>query len=313
MLRWGVIGAGRIAGRALAPAMRAAGHDIAMVGSRSPARAREFASVHGARDHCGSYEGVLEADDVDAVYIGLPNDLHEPWTVAALQAGKHVLCEKPLALDAAAVGRMAAVAADTGMCLAEAAMWRYHPRTVAVLQLLAEGGLGTVRLVHSSFAFRLDDLTDIRANPAQGGGALLDLGFYGVTASRWLVGEEPSAVTAQQIPLPTGVDGTTAATLAFPSGALASVHASFTAAHHEVVNVVGADGRLHLERAFTASTPHDAVLVRDGAAVGSWRADPYECMLRAFADAVGGRPALLGTDDALATAAVLDRIRTAAS
>jgi xylose dehydrogenase (NAD/NADP) len=312
MLRWGILGPGAIAGKALAPAMRAAGHDIAVVGSRSLTRAQSFAANHGVRRARGSYGEVLDADDVDAVYISLPNDLHEEWCVAALEAGKHVLCEKPLSTDAASAGRVAAASAEHGRILMEAVMTWFHPRTTALLETIRSGGIGEVRLVHSSFAFRLRDPHNYRARPESGGGALLDIGLYGVATSRWLAGSEPDGVRAVQRRWPTGIDGTTAAVLHFPSGPIATVHASFDAAPHQTVEVIGTEATLRLPHAFTAGADDDAVLLRDGEVAGTWRTDPYEEMVVAFAEAVDGKPSPLPIDDAVATAEVLDRIRTSA-
>ncbi len=313
MLRWGILGPGNIAAKRVAPAMRAAGHDLACIGSRSLTRAQAFAANHGVRRARGSYAEVLEADDVDAVYVSLPNDVHEEWTIAALEAGKHVLCEKPLSLDAASAGRMAASSAEHGRLLMEAGMWRFHPRTAATFEVLRERRIGDLRLVHAAFAFRMRNAENYRALLQHGGGALLDIGYYGVTAARWFAGDEPDAVRAVQRRWPGGVDGTTFALLSFPAGATASIQASFDSARHEVVDLVGTDGTLRLPRTFTAHADFDAPLLVDGEPLATWRADPYREMVAAFADAVaGGGPAPLPLDDSVATAEVLDRIRTAA-
>lgn len=312
MMRWGILGPGGIANGALAPAMRAAGHDLAVVGSRSLTRAQAFAANHGVRRARGSYAEVLEARDVDAVYIALPNDGHEPWAVAALEAGKHVLCEKPLAPDAAAAGRMAAASAASGYLLMEAVMARFHPRTRALLDIVGDGGIGRLRTIWASFAFPMTDPANFRAAAAIGGGALLDVGVYGVSMSRWLAAEEPDTVRTLRRVWPTGVDATTIALLGFPSGATASVHASFETAQHQTLEVVGTEGTLRVPHPFTAGPDHDAEILRDAQVVGSWRANPYQEMVEAFAAAAaGGRPSPLPVTDAVATATVLDAIRDA--
>ncbi|MFO8075100.1 MAG: Gfo/Idh/MocA family protein [Actinomycetota bacterium] len=312
MLRWGVLGPGAVAAAKLAPAMLAVGHDLAAVGSRSRTRAQAFAASHGFRRARGSYREVVEADDVDAVYLALPNDLHEPWAVAALEAGKHVLCEKPLALDAAAAQRMAAASARSGRVLMEAVMARFHPRTEAWLQTLAEGVIGPVQTIHAAFGTIMGDALNYRARPEQGGGALLDLGVYGVAASRWGAGEEPEGVTALWRRWDSGVDGATAAVLAFPGGALATIVASFDTARHDLLTIAGPRGTLEVPQAFTASDEAEAALLRDGRVVGAWRANPYERMLAHFAEVCGGAPPTLPVEDALASAVVLDRIAEAA-
>jgi predicted dehydrogenase len=312
VLRWGILGPGAIAGGALAPAMRAVGDDLAVVGSRSLARARAFAANHGVRRARGSYAEVVEAADVDAVYVALPNDLHEEWTIAALEAGKHVLCEKPLSTDAASAGRMAAASASHGRVLMEALMTWFHPRTAAALEIVRNGDIGEVRHVDASFGFRLREPENYRTRPENGGGALLDVGVYTVASARWMAAGEPDGVRAVRRRWGTGVDGTTSALLTFPSGAVASVMASFDTAPHQRLEVVGTEGVLTLPRAYTASDSEDAVILRDGEPIGSWRADPYEATLAAFAKAVDGGTPALPVDDAVATAEVLDRIRAAA-
>jgi predicted dehydrogenase len=313
LLRWGLLGTARITQNALAPAMRKAGHDLAVVGSRSLPRARAFAASNGVRRGCGSYEEVVTADDVDAVYVALPNDAHEEWTIAALRAGKHVLCEKPLSTDAASAGRMAAAAVTSGRVLMEAVMTRFHPRTVALLELVHSGELGSLRLLHATFAFPMRRPGDYRSHPQRGGGALLDVGIYGVAMARWLVSEEPDGVQAVTRRWATGVDGTTSALLSFPGGAVASIDASFDTAQQQALQLVGTEGTLRVPSPFGASPDVDAVILRGDEVVGSWRADHYERMVSAFADAAAtGSTAPLPADDAVATATVLDAIRKAA-
>lgn len=312
MLRWGILGPGGIAAKALAPAMREAGHDLACVGSRSLTRAQAFAANHGVRRARGSYEEVITAEDVDAVYVCLPNDLHERWSIAALEAGKHVLCEKPLSLDAAGAGRMAAASAEHGPMLMEAGMWWFHPRTAAALQAVREERIGQLRHINAVFSYRLLDAENFRAQPQHGGGALLDIGYYGVTAARWFAGQEPDAIRALQRTWSSRVDGTTTAIMSFPNGPTASINASFDAVHQQIVELVGTDGVLRLPHAFNVAGTSVPMLL-DDEPVASFAADPYVEMILAFADAVdAGRPAPLPIDDSVATAEVLDRIRIAA-
>jgi len=314
LIRWGVLGAARIADSAVVPAIRAAGQEVAVIGSRSLERARAFAGRHSIAKAVGSYEDVVTDDAVDAVYVALPNDLHEPWATAALSAGRHVLCEKPLATDAAGARRMAAAATVSGALLMEAVMARFHPRTTALLDLVGSGELGAIRTVTASFGFRMDRPDDYRAHPEQGGGALLDVGVYGVSMSRWVAREEPANVRGLAGFLPTGADAWTSALLGFPSGAVAGVHASFLTAPYQLVEVVGSTTSVLVPEPFTAGRSRDAQLLVDGRApIGPWRADPYEVMVRAFAAAAeaGVREAPLPASDAVATATVLDRIAAA--
>lgn len=293
--------------------MRACGHDLAVVGSKSLTRARTFAAAQGVRRARGSYGEVVTASDVDAVYVALSNDLHERWALAAFDAGKHVLCEKPLSLNAESATRMATAAARNGRLLMEAVMTRFHPRTSALLELVRGGGIGAVRLIHTAFTFPMRVADSYRARPDHGGGALLDVGPYSVATIRWLAAEEPDVVRAEQRRWATGVDGTVAALMGFPSGTLATLHVSFDGAEHQHLEVIGTEATLRVPRPFTAWRHEPATILRGTETLGEWRADPYERMIRAFADAVaGGASVVLPVTDSVKTAHLLDWIRAAA-
>lgn len=313
MLRWGILGAGHVADHAVAAAMREAGHDLAVVGSRSLTRAQAFAARHGVRRARGSYDDVLASRDVEAVYVALHPAAHEEWAVAALDAGKHVICERPLAVDAGAAARIAAAAVANGCVVMEAQPLRFHPRTQALLELVDGGDIGQVRLVQAAVSRRMRDLDSFRAHPEQGGGALLDVGVQAVAAARWIAMEEPDSVQAVVRRWRTGVDGATIALLSFPSGAVATVLASFEGAAHETLEITGTYGAVRTNLPFTAGGDDDVVLERDGRDIGTWRADPYPRMLASFASAVAaGTDAPLHIDDSVATVSVLDAIRSAA-
>jgi len=220
-VRWGFLGAGFVASRALAPAVHAAdGAVLQVVGARDAARAHELEPVRAA----ASYDEVLAADDVDAVYISLPNDAHLPWVAAALEAGKHVLCEKPLGRDADEVALMAATAERAGLHLVEAAWNRWHPRTRRIEELLADvdGGLE----VRTWFTFTGVPDDNYRLDPAHGGGALLDVGVYAIAAALIGLGPGTTVASATHDRGPTGVDLTTSAELRSDRGR-ASVLGSF--------------------------------------------------------------------------------------
>ena len=293
--------------------MLAAGHDLAAVGSRSLTRAQAFAARHGVRRARGSYDDVLAARDVEAVYVALHPAAHEEWAIAALDAGKHVLCERPLSVDGGSAARIAAAAVANGCLVMEAQPSRFHPRTQALLELVDGGDLGHVRLVSTTISQRMRDLDNFRSHPEQGGGALLDSGSQAVATTRWLAGEEPDGVLALTRRWRTGVDGATVALLSFPSGAIATVATSFEGATHEVLEVTGTYGAVSTNLPYSAGSIDDVVLLKDGREIGTWRADPYARMLGAFATAVSnGTDAPLPIEDAVATASVLDAMRNAA-
>ena len=313
MLRWGILGAGLVASSSVAPALREVGHDLAAVGSRSLTRAQAFAARHGVRRARGSYDDVLAARDVDAVYVALHPAAHEEWTIAALDAGKHVICERPLSTDGASAARIAAAAVANGCLVMESQPSRFHPRTQALLELVDGGDIGHVRLVSTVISQRMRDLENFRSHPEHGGGALLDSGGPAIATTRWLAGEEPDGVQSLSRRWRTGVDGATAALLSFPSGAIGTVAVSFEGAATEVLEVTGTYGSVSTDRPFSAGPDDDVVLRRDGRDIGTWRANPYARMLAAFATAVAaGTEAPLPIEDAVATASVMDAVRSAA-
>ena len=238
-LRWGILGTGNIAGQFCGGLGGRRGR-IVHVGSR--ADASTFASTHHIPAH-GSYESVLADPDVDAVYVSLPNALHHRWAIAALRAGKHVLCEKPVALDAAEAGEMFDVAARQGRLLVEAFMYRAHPLTVAVQRAVADGAIGQLRLVRTSFCYRTTKVAgNVRFDRPLGGGCLMDVGCYCVNFARTFAGAEPTAVSAAATFGPGGVDVGVVGTLAFPGGVLASFTCGMDAQADNTAFVCGTDG-----------------------------------------------------------------------
>jgi xylose dehydrogenase (NAD/NADP) len=249
-VRFGVLGAANIARaftRGVAGSPLAA---VAAVGSRNAEKAKAFAAELGIPRAHGSYEALLADPDIDAIYIPLPNDLHAEWAIRAAEAGKHVLCEKPLAMSADEARAMFAVARTHGVCLAEAYPYMSQPQTLRLRELLAEGTIGRVQSVTAAFGFALctpegaplGDPANIRLDPARGGGALLDAGTYAMSIIRLAVGERPARVHAMAHNTQSGVDQTIAATLAFPSGAIAQLSCSLATAAHRHAIVVGERG-----------------------------------------------------------------------
>lgn len=309
MLRWGILGVNTTAEESVGPAMRSVGHDLAIVSATTLTAAQQFAATQGVRRARREHEDVLASRDVDAVFVALPTSERERWVVEALEAGKHVLCLKPLSTDADGAARMAAAAAGGGdLLLMEALPLRFHPRTAALLELVRSGGIGAVRLVSATSAYPMTDADSYHADPARGGGALLDVGADLVSLIRWVIGEEPDVVRAVNRKWASGADATTSAVLGFPSGATAAMHASFDSARHSTLEIVGTDGTLRMPRPFTAGPGDQAALLRSDEVIGTWRADPWERLLEAFEQAtMGVRPAI-DVEDAVATAHVIDWI-----
>src|SRR4051794_3946526 len=195
-LHWGIIGPGRIAPRIARALVDHPRGDLQAIASRDLERARTFAAAHGAPVAYGSYEALLADPSVDVVYVALPNHLHAEWSVRALDAGLHVLCEKPLALSVAEVDAIQAAASRNGRVAAEAFMYLHHPQIVRTLEFAREGSIGRVEILNASFSFTLTYPNDPRIDPTMGGGSLWDVGCYPVSFARRLTGEEPDAVAA---------------------------------------------------------------------------------------------------------------------
>jgi predicted dehydrogenase len=292
--------------------------DVVAVASRDAARAAGVAAEFAIPRAYSDYRSLLADPAVEAVYLALPNHLHHPWTLAAAKAGKHVLCEKPLALNAAEAAEMAAACQADGRLLMEAAMYRFHPRLLRLKEILAEGALGDVRLIHTAFTFPLTAQDNYRLRPEMGGGALLDVGLYSIGAARWLAGRDPLAVhAAAEVWAPHGIDRQLAGLLEFPDGLFATVHCSFGAAEHQVAEIVGTTGTARVPRAFTAWRDESAALHWRGAdgqeRTEVFQADPYALMAAHFAHCVRGlaRPAY-DVGEAVAILAILDALARAA-
>jgi predicted dehydrogenase len=282
-LRFGILGAAGIARKALIPAIQSAtGADLVGVASRDPERAR--ALLPDGRRYAG-YQQLLDDPELDAVYIALPNGLHREWSERALAAGKHVLCEKPLALTAADAVAMAAAASRDGRLLMEAVMYRFHPRIRAVVARLRENPPNASWI---SFGFPLNRPGDIRLDPVLGGGALLDVGTYTISLARWIHGE-PAWVRATA--RGETVDMSISMTLGFDSGARAFLFASFETTEVQELR----SGKVRLAKPFTAHRDPE---------------DPYQLMVEEFsAAALGGLPAPLPLEDSIANLRVVDGVR----
>ena len=277
-LRWGLLSTARINERLIPAIGRSRRSELVAVASRDEARAQAYASARAITRAHGEYEEMLEDREVDVVYISLPNSEHADWAVRAATAGKHVLCEKPLALCAADVDRMATAAAANEVALMEAAMYRYHPQTARVRQLVLEGAIGAVRFVQARFCFSLLNDPDIRRDPEKGGGSLWDIGSYPISLSRAVLDEEPESVCGWQQTSAAGVDMTFTGQLRFPSGAVLQFASSFAAVPGWEMQIVGGKGMIHLDHPYLNQVGSSATihLVSGGTAGGATFGDSTE-------------------------------------
>jgi len=290
-LRWGVLSTANIGRAAVSPAIRASSNGtLVAVASRDDARARAFAEEHGIPRHYGSYEALLEDTEIDAVYVPLPNSLHLEWTVKAAVAGKHVLCEKPLALDEAQCRAMEAAADEAGVRLMEAFMYRFHPRTRRVIDRIAAGDVGTVRMIRSSFTFRLTRSDNIRWIPELGGGALMDVGCYCVSVSRTVAGSEPVEAQATATWTERGVDSELVGILRFADGIVAHFDCALTMERNERYEVAGTEGVIEVPSSFLPGADDVPLRLHRGRAGSTTEtvggADEYRRMVEHFADCV---------------------------
>jgi D-xylose 1-dehydrogenase (NADP+, D-xylono-1,5-lactone-forming) len=319
-LRWGVLGTGKIGVRAVIPAIRSSSNGrLVAVASRDLARAQALAAQlePGVRAF-GSYEALLADPDVEAVYIPLPNSQHAEWSIRAAQAGKHVLCEKPLALTAAEARRIVEACHAAGVLLLEGFMYRFHPQMQWVREQLAAGRIGVANLVRASFAFDIRDRPrDIRLQAALGGGSLMDVGCYPVNLCRMVYGGEPEAA-ATRVVVPPGaeVEWGVGAALDFGDGRLGVIDCSFQQPRHQRAEIVGPDGYIIVETPFTPGLGDVVVRVVVGDETLERRVegvDQYRLEVEHFAAcARTGAPLDIPPEDAVGNAAAIEMIYRAA-
>jgi len=296
----------------LAGARAADGVEIVAVASRNPEQAARYASEQGIERAHGSYDALLADPDVAAVYIPLPNSLHIEWTVRALEAGKHVLCEKPLSRHADEVERAFDVAEREGRLLMEAFMYRHNPQTRRLSQLVTEGAVGTVRMIRAAFSFHVRP-GDIRLRSALDGGALMDVGCYCVSGARLIAGE-PARVTADQLVGGEGVDIAFTATMRFGDGVLAHFDGGLVLAERDELEVVGENGVLFLDDPWHCRTPLIELRREDGVQqIRTPVVDSYRLEAENFSASIRGEAQpLLGRADAVGQARAIEALYAAA-
>lgn len=264
ILNWGLLSTARI-NRAVIPPLRASKRNqLLAVTSRSQSLADAYAKEWKIPRAYGAYEDLLADPEIDVIYNPLPNHLHAEWTIKAVEAGKHVLCEKPLALNVEEVDAIAGAAKTHGRVVAEAFMYRHHPQTLKVQEVVGDGSLGTLKLLRGSFSFVLDREGDIRLDPAMGGGSIWDVGCYPISFMRTVVGAEPVEVFGWQVTGPTGIDDTFVGTLNFGDDIYAQFDSSFVIPFHAYMEIVGSEATLIVPTPFKPGVNEKIFLVRDG-------------------------------------------------
>jgi predicted dehydrogenase len=308
-VRWGILSTARI-NRLVIPALRASSKtELLGVASRNQARADEYARQWEIRRGYGSYEALLADDEIEAVYISLPNSLHVEWSIRALEAGKHVLCEKPMGKRAAEVERAFDVADRSGRLLSEAFMYRHNPQARRLRELLDEGAIGEPRLARSRFGFALFDAENIRLRVDVEGGSLMDVGCYCVSGLR-LVAGEPESVFGRQLIGPSGTDWVFTGSLRVPGDLFGFFDCWTSLPLRDELEVLGSDGSLFLDDPWHANEPV-IELRRDGEVerIELEYEDSYRLEVANLSDAVRGEAEpLLGRDDAVGNARVIEAL-----
>jgi predicted dehydrogenase len=312
-VKWGVLSTANINRLFLVGARQAEGAEVVAVASRDPSRAAQFAGEHGIERTHDTYESLLADPEIEAVYVPLPNSLHIPWTVRALEAGKHVLCEKPLSRHAAEVERAFDVAERHQRLLMEAFMYRHNPQTHRLVALVAEGAVGKPRLIRGAFSFVARDPADVRLSRELDGGALMDVGCYCVNAARLLAGE-PERLTGLQVLGGDGVDVVFAGAMGFADGVVAHFDAGLALAPRDQLEVVGDEGTLFLDDPWHVREPLIELRREDTVErIETPLVDSYRLEVENFSAAIRGQTEpLLGRDDAVGQARAIAGLYRAA-
>jgi D-xylose 1-dehydrogenase (NADP+, D-xylono-1,5-lactone-forming) len=261
-LNWGFLSTAKINQRVMPAFRESKCNRLVAVGSRTQESADKYAHEWKIPKAYGSYEALLNAQDIDIIYNSLPNHLHAEWTIKALKAGKHVLCEKPFALSISEVEQMELAAKESGKVVAEAFMYRHHPQTLKVKEIVEDGLLGKVKLIRGSFTYVLTREGNIRSDPQMGGGALWDIGCYPLSYARAILGEEPVEVFGWQVRGVTGIDDSFVGQLRFQGDVHAQFDCSFKIPQHTFMEFVGDEGTLIVPEPFTPKTKEYLFLTR---------------------------------------------------
>ena len=314
LLRWGLLGTARI-NRLIIPAIRASSRSVVhAVASRDGDRARTYAALWSIPHAFASYDDLLAAD-VDVLYISLPNSLHVPWTLRAIEAGLHVLCEKPLALAPDDVRRISEVAAQRTRVVTEGFMYRHHAQTARVAELISDGAVGTIQTLVGGFTYMQNRADDVRLDPSLGGGALWDVGCYPVSFGQWIAGAPPTSVIAAQRVGPTMVDEHFGGTVTYANDVTLHFNAGFRAVYDTLMRIIGTEGILEIRRPYRPDA-HSEIIV--GRADAVERIDiagnaPFVDQIIDMEDAVlGGRPGRVTLEESRVLAATLVALHDAA-
>ena len=308
ILRWGLLSTAHINRSVIPPLRLSPRNQLVAVASRDKARADEYAKKWEIPTTYGSYEALLADPNIDVIYNPLPNGMHAEWTIKAAQAGKHVLCEKPIGVTPAEVDAMADAAKKAGVYVTEGFMYRHHPQTLKVKQLVESGAIGKLRLVRGSFTFSIAREDDIRLNKELTGGSIWDVGCYPISYARYIIGAEPMEVFGRQVTSKSGVDETFVGQMRFPGDVYAQFDSGFRAPFRTHIEIVGSEGIITVPRPFKPND-QDQVLLSKGDTVETVTSDSevlYLGEVEDIADAIlNGKPPRISLADSRANVATI--------
>jgi predicted dehydrogenase len=265
-LRWGLLGTARI-NRALIEPIRSSKNSIlSAVASRSYDKATEYANTWGIPRFHSTYEALLSDPEIDVIYNSLPNGLHAEWSIKAMQMGKHVLCEKPLTTSSHDMDVVITAAKNSGMVITEAFMYRHHPQTLLIKQMVDNGEIGNLQLIRGSFCYTNIRSPDVRFDPSMGGGSLWDVGCYPIGYARYITGKEPIEVFGHQITGPSGVDILYAGQLLFPGGVITQFECSFITPFKVLMEITGDKGRIIIPEPYKPGIRTKVIIEHEGQA-----------------------------------------------
>jgi len=311
---WGFLSTANINDKLLAGAAESDRVEVIAVASRDAARAKAYARERGIERAYGSYEGLLADSDVEAVYISLPNSLHVEWSIRALEAGKHVLCEKPMSRRAEEVERAFDAAERAERLLMEAFMYRHNPQTARLKEVVDGGAIGRLRLVRAAFSFPLADAGNVRLDASLDGGGLMDVGCYCVSGIR-LLGGEPLQVYGEQVIAESGVDELFTGTMRLPGDVLGQFDAGLVLPERDELEAIGEEGSLFLDDPWHAQRPVIERRTADGIEeIAVEPADSYRLQLENLSNAIRGEAEpLLGREDAVGQARAIEALYRSAA
>ena len=308
-VKWGFLSTANINDKLLPGAEASPDVELVAVASRDLGRAKAYARERGIEHAYGSYEDLLADPKIEAVYISLPNSMHVEWSIQALEAGKHVLCEKPLSRHPEDVERAFDAAEKAGRILMEAFMYRHNPQTKRLKELVESGAIGRLRLVRAAFSFPLDDAANVRLNDELEGGGLMDVGCYCISGSRLLAGE-PESVYGEQVGAPSGVDELFTGTLRFAADVLAEIDCGLVLPERDELEAIGEEGSIFLDDPWHCRKPVIEVRKEEGTErIELEPEDSYRLQLENMSAAIrGGAEPLLGREDALGQARAIEAL-----